>query len=121
MIRTVWLALVCLIAVGALAALKAGVATPAKQQAELSANVIGTAAEALPKADRLGVSLRDNVPENQTVKTTTIILPKTPTDDAGPNQPTKINKIISRHWHEGSTKMTKRPARSASHAEASAK
>jgi hypothetical protein len=108
MIRTVWLALVCLIAVGALATLKAGVATPAKQQAELSDNVIGTAAEALPKADRLDVGSVKNVPDEKTVKTTTIISPNT--DDAVPNQPAKISKIISRHWHEGYTKMAKRSA-----------
>ena len=57
MIRTVWLALVFLIAVGALAALKAGIATPAKQQAELSDNVIGRAAEALSKADCLSTGI----------------------------------------------------------------
>jgi hypothetical protein len=116
MMRTVWLALVCVIVVCGVAALKAGVATPARNQPAFSDNVTGTAVEALPKADRLDVSSVENIPENKTVKATTIILPKAATDDAAPNQPAKISKIISRHWHEGYTQMTQRSARSTRHA-----
>jgi hypothetical protein len=107
--RTIWLAFGFLIVVGALAALKAGVATPSKQQASLSDNVIGAdvSQDVLAKADRLDVSYIEDFPDKKAVQTTRIILPKTLAVEPERNPPGKNTKIISRHWHDKYAKMTK--------------
>jgi hypothetical protein len=90
--RTVWLALGFLIVVGALAALKFKIATPAKEQA------------AFADTD---VSYVDEAPDKKVVRLIPIALPTT----APPGPREKVTKIISRHWHEGYAKVTKRFAR----------
>jgi len=118
--RTIWLAFGFLIVVGALAALKAGVATPSKQQAaaSFSDNVIGAGVsqDVLPKADRLDVSYIEDVPDKKAVQTARIIPHKTATDETKRNPPEKITKIISRHWHERYAGMTKPSVRYRHHA-----
>jgi hypothetical protein len=108
--RTVWIAFGFLIIVCTLVTLKARIVPPAKQQAAFSDDVLDAYAsqEASPKADRPDVNNVENVPDKKTVQTTTIVLSKRATDDAATNPPAKISKIISRHWHEGYAKMTKR-------------
>lgn len=55
MTRPVWLALIFLVGICALAALKVGVASPAKQQGALADDVIEVSENALAKADKLDV------------------------------------------------------------------
>jgi hypothetical protein len=107
--RTIWLAFGFLIVVGVLTALKVGVATPSKQHASFSDNVIGAdvSQDVLTKADRLDVSYIKDVPDKKAVQTTKVIPPKTATDETERNPKEKITKIISRHWHEKYAKMTK--------------
>jgi hypothetical protein len=107
MVRTVWLALVFLIGICGLAALKVSVATRAKQDAAFAETTIGanTNQDPLTKADKLEVSYFDEAPDKKVVRL--IALPQA----AQLNPPEKITKIISRHWHEGYAKITKRSAR----------
>jgi hypothetical protein len=107
--RTIWLAFGFLIVVGALAALKIGVAMPSQQAASFSDNVIGAdmSQDVLAKADRLDVSYIEDVPDKKAVQTTKIIPPKTATDETERNPQENITKLVSRHWHERYAKMTK--------------
>jgi hypothetical protein len=108
--RTVWLALGFLIVVGALAALKFKIATPAKEQAAFADTAIGgniANQDPLAKADKLDVSYVDEAPDKKVVRLIPIALPTT----APPGPREKVTKIISRHWHEGYAKVTKRFAR----------
>jgi hypothetical protein len=114
MVRTVWLALSFLIGVCALAALKISIATPAKQEAAFAdtANEADLLHDALTKADKLLVSDAEEAPEEKLVTSIPIVTPKITSQPPAE----KITKIISRHWHEGYAKMTKRSARNRRHA-----
>jgi hypothetical protein len=90
MARPVWLALIFLIGICALAALKVGIASPAKQQAALAEEVIEVSVNALAKADKLDV---EEIPDKKIIRSIAIVQP-----EAAPKQTTKI---ISRHWHDG--------------------
>jgi hypothetical protein len=100
MIRTVWLAIVCLALVGALAAGKA-LKTPADPTvAELSADQttvgIGNAQDTLSKADRLEINyVRQETPPQAVLQS---IEPAAPV--VTPSSPPMENKIISRHWRD---------------------
>jgi hypothetical protein len=109
MVRTVWLALVFLIGICGVAALKVSVATRAKQDAAFAETTIGTNTnqDPLTKADKLEVSYFDEAPDKKVVRLIPIALPQA----AQLNPPEKISKIMSRHWHEGYAKITKRSAR----------
>src|ERR1035437_2839515 len=109
MVRTVWLALVFLIGICGLAALKVSVATRAKQETAFAETTIGanTNQDPLTKADKLEVSYFDEVPDKKVVRLIPIALPQA----ARLTPPEKSTKIISRHWHEGYAKITKRSAR----------
>jgi len=96
MIRTVWLAIICLVLVSALAAGKA-LRTPADSTvAELSADQtvgIGLAQDALGKADRLEINyVRRQIPSQPVLQSIepAVTPPRTPME----------NKIISRHWRD---------------------
>jgi hypothetical protein len=102
--RTVWLAFGFLIVVGALTALKVGVAKPSNQQvSSFSDNVIGAivSQDVLTKADRLDVSYVQDAPDKK------IVPLKTTTDETERAPQKTITKIISRHWHEKYANMTK--------------
>jgi len=93
MARPLWLALIFLIGICALAALKVGTARPAKQQAALANEIIEVSGNALAKADKLDV---EEIPDRKTIRSIAITQP-----EAAPEQTTKI---ISRHWQDGYAK-----------------
>ena len=97
MARPLWLALIFLIGICALAALKVGFARPAKQQAALSDEVIEVSGNVLAKADKLGVA---EIPDKNIIRSIAIVPP-----EAAPKQATKI---ISRHWEDGYAKAKAR-------------
>jgi hypothetical protein len=109
--RTVWLALSFLTIIGALVAFKVSIATPAKQQAAFADMTMGANTanqdEPLAKADKLDVSYVDEAPDKNVVRLIPIGLPTS----AQPEPREKFNKIVSRHWHEGYAKTTKRSPR----------
>jgi hypothetical protein len=109
MVRTVWVALVFLIGISALAAIKISIATPVKQQAAFTETTVGLIASQSPlnKADKLGVSFVDEAPDKKVVRLIPIALPSS----AQPEPLEKVTKIISRHWHEGDAKIIMRSAR----------
>jgi hypothetical protein len=92
MARPLWLALIFLIGICALAALKVSTARPAKQQAALADEVIEVS-DALAKADKLDV---EEIPDKKIIRSIAIAQP-----EAAPEQTTKI---ISRHWQDGYAK-----------------
>jgi hypothetical protein len=100
MIRTVWLATICLALVSALAAGKA-LRTPADPTvAELSADEttvgIGHAQDTLSKADRLEITYaRPELPARSALQP---IEPIVPAVTSAP--PPVETKIIRRHWHD---------------------
>jgi hypothetical protein len=100
MARPLWLALVFLIGVCALAALKVSIARPAKQQAALADELIEASGNALANADKLDV---EEIRDKKIIRSIAIANP-----DAAPEQTTKI---INRHWHDGyaTAKVRKRP------------
>jgi hypothetical protein len=112
MVRTVFVALVFLIGISALAAFKISIATPAKQQAAFTETTVGVSASQSPfsKADKLDVSFVDDAPDKKVVRLIPIVLPSS-AQPAQSEPPEKVAKIISRHWHEGDAKITKRSAR----------
>ena len=93
MARPLWLALIFLIGICALAALKVSIARPAKQQATLANEIIEVSRDALAKADKLDV---EEIPDKKIIRSIAIAKP-----DAAPEQTTKI---ISRHWQDGYAK-----------------
>ncbi len=97
MARPVWLALIFLIGICALAALKVGIASPAKTQAAIADEVIEVSVNALAKADKLDV---EEIPDKKIIRSIAIVPP-----EAAPKQTTKI---ISRHWHDGYAKAKAR-------------
>jgi hypothetical protein len=107
MARTVWVALVFLIFIGGLAALKVSVATPVKQQEAFGEATIGANAQAvLSKSDKLTAThVDDFAPERKAVRVIPITAPVV-AKPAAPQE--KRIKIISRHWHEGDSKIVKK-------------
>jgi hypothetical protein len=97
MARPVWLALIFLLGICALAALKVSIARPAKQQAALSDEVIEVSGNALAKADKIDV---EEIPDKKIIRSIAIVPPV-----AAPKQATKI---ISRHWQDGYAKAKAR-------------
>lgn len=117
--RTFWLAFGFLIIMCALAAFKVSIATPAKQQETFAANTVGLGSNEKPltKADRLEMSSVDEASDKKVVRLIPISLSKA----VQPEPREQITKIISRHWHQGNSKIKiKRPALNRRHA-ASAK
>ena len=100
MIRTVWLAMICLAVVSALAAGKA-LRTPTDPAvAELSADAttvgIAHAQDTLAKADRLEITfVRPETPPQPAAQSTASLVPA-----INPPVPPTETKIISRHWRD---------------------
>lgn len=91
MARTIWLALVFLIGICGLAAVKLSIAQPAKQQA-----AFGDVAEnSLAKSDKLVV---EDIPEKKIIRSVAI------EPLAAASKPKKATKIINRHWQDGYAK-----------------
>jgi hypothetical protein len=103
MFRGVWVAIACLVCVGALFALKTSVGASVKKDASPLDTTVGTNAdqEPLAKADRLDAAIEE-LPERNVVSTTKIAPAKS---EVGP----KATEITSWHWHEGG-KIAKRSA-----------
>lgn len=112
MMRTVWLGLVCLIGLGAMASLRIATSTPANSDVSPAAATSGASLPQAPlgKADKLLVSYTEeaseDVPEKKLVTSIAIVPPK-----AAAQLSEKTAEIVSRHWHEGFAGMTGRPAR----------
>jgi hypothetical protein len=108
MVRTVWLGLVFLIAIGGLIAYN--FATRAKHQAAFAdptAAIADNLDAPSAKADRLDVNYLEELPDKTSVHTIPIIL----LERAAKDGPEKVSKIISRHWHQGYARITKRSIR----------
>ena len=100
MIRTIWLATICLAVLSTLAVGKAVMTrTPssaAERPADLTTISTGLTQDALGKADRLEITyVRQEVPATSALQPTE---PVVPTVASAP--PPVANKIISRHWHD---------------------
>jgi hypothetical protein len=101
MIRTIWLATICLAVLSTLAVGKA-VMTRAPSSAterptELTTISTGLTQDTLGKADRLEINyVRQEVPATSALQPTE---PVVPTVAPAPPPPVE-NKIISRHWHD---------------------
>ena len=91
MARPIWLALIFLVGICAVAALKISIAISPKQQAAFAEDVIDTPVNALAKADKLV----EEIPDKKTIRSIAIVPPI-----AAP-KPEKATKIISRHWQDG--------------------
>jgi hypothetical protein len=106
MIRTVWLAVLCLTGLGAMVAIKAGTPThppnvgPSPEQMAVGKTF---SQDTLTKADKLEIAyVRDPVAVEP-------VIPVTKTPNATPPQalsPTATPKILSRHWHDPKAKKS---------------
>jgi hypothetical protein len=105
MIRTVWLALFCLIGLGAAASLR--IAMSMSDSGDISpARTVAAASPAqntLAKADKLEVTYIDEAPGKKLVKSIDIRPPETAS-----KPPEKVIKIVSRHWHNAYAKRIAR-------------
>lgn len=106
MARIMWIALVCLIFICGLAALKFGIAAPIKQQDAFEATTVGANLQqaVFVKADKLDVNYVADVPEKKTVRVIPISLHEA---EPAPAK-VKVKKIITRHWHDGGTPPKRR-------------
>jgi hypothetical protein len=99
-IRTVWLAILCLIGLGAMVALRAGTPTPPPSvRASPAQTTVGQifSQDTLTKADRLDIAY---VPDPIAPKP---VMPATKVPDETPSRlsrPTATTKIVSRHRHD---------------------
>ncbi len=104
MTRTIWIALVLLIFICGLAAIKFSFATPAKQHDAFDETTTSTDIQpVLAKADKLTASpVNDLAPDAKTVHVIPIAVPEL-TKPSPPED--KPSRIIGRHWHEGDRKI----------------
>ena len=99
-IRTVWLAVVCLIGLGAMVALRAGTPTPPPSARPSPAQTtVGEifSQDTLTKADRLDIAyVRDLIAPKPVM-----LVAKVPDETPSRlSRPTATTKIMSRHWHD---------------------
>jgi hypothetical protein len=101
MMRTVWLGLICLVILGAMASLRLTMWAPGRADTLPAQTTTATSLkqDTLGKADKLLVSYTEEVPEKKMVTSIAIVPPK-----AASKPQEKITKIISRHWHEAYAK-----------------
>ncbi len=100
MIRTIWLATICLAVLSTLAVGKAVMtrapASATERPTDRTTSGTGLTQDALGKADRLEITyVRQEVPATSVLQPTE---PVVPTIASAP--PPVTNKIISRHWHD---------------------
>jgi hypothetical protein len=99
MARPVRLALIFLVGIVALMGLKISIATPPKQQAAFSEDVIEAPVDALAKTDKLEV---ETIPDKKPVRSIAIV------PQIAPSIPEKATKIVSHDWHDGFAKVRMR-------------
>jgi hypothetical protein len=99
MARPIWLALIFLVGICAVAALKISIAISPKQQAAFAEDVIDTPVNALAKADKLEV---EEIPDKKTIRSIAIV-PQT-----AASTPEKATKIVGRDWQDGFAKVKMR-------------
>ena len=99
MARPIWLALIFLVGIWALAALKISLATSPKQQAVFAEDVSNIPVNALAKADKLEV---EEIPDKKTIRSIAIV-PQT-----AASIPEKATKIVGRDWQDGFAKVKMR-------------
>src|SRR5882762_1089121 len=97
MIRTIWLATICLAVLSTLAVGKAVMTrAPSERPTELTTISTGLTQDTLGKADRLEITyVRQEVPATSALQPTEPVVPT-----VAPAPPPVANKIISRHWHD---------------------
>src|SRR6476620_2753982 len=100
MIRTIWLATICLAVLSSLAVGKAVMTrTPSsatERPADLTTISTGLTQDTLGKADRLEITY-----VRQEVRATSALQPTQPVVPAVASAPPPVaNKIVSRHWHD---------------------
>jgi hypothetical protein len=102
-IRTVWLAVLCLIGLGAMVCIKAGSPTPTPNvgaSPEQTTIATGSSHDTLTKADKLEIAyVRVPVAAEP-------VMPATQVSDETSPQPLSLTipKIVSRHWHDHNAK-----------------
>jgi hypothetical protein len=97
MIRTIWLATICLAVLSTLAAGKAVMTRTVSSATPTDLTMLGTAPtqDALGKADRLEITyVRQEIPAASVLQPTEPVVP------AVASPPPVQNKIISRHWRD---------------------
>jgi hypothetical protein len=114
MARTVWLALICLIAVGVLFAVRTGIGSRVIPMGTASAADVATTPAIydeppLAKADRLTIRQFPVAPETtlRTIEVTPTPEPEIAKPAVSANARTESHEVTSWHWHVGS-KVTKR-------------
>jgi hypothetical protein len=95
----IWLALIFLVGICAVAALKISIATPSKQQAAFAEDVIETPVNALVKTAKLEV---EEIPDKKTIRSIAII------PQIAASTPEKATKIVSHDWQDGFAKVKMR-------------
>jgi hypothetical protein len=95
----IWLALIFLVGICALAALKISIATPPKQQAAFAEDVIQAPVNALAKTDKLEV---EEIPDKKAIRSIAIV-PQT-----AASIPEKATKVVSHDWKDGFAKLKMR-------------
>ena|ERR1700677_65929 len=95
MARPIWLALIFLVGICVLAALKISIATPPKQQGAFAEDVIETPVDALAKTDKLEV---EEIPDKKTIRSIAIV------PQIAASIPEKATKIVSGDWQDGFAK-----------------
>jgi hypothetical protein len=97
MARPIWLALIFLVGICGLAALKISIATSPKQQAAFAEDAIDIPVNALAKADKLEV---EEIPDKKIIQSIAIV----------PQIAASIpaTKIVSRDWQDGFAKVKMR-------------
>jgi hypothetical protein len=93
------LALIFLVGICALAALKISIATPPKQLAAFAEDVIQAPVNALAKTDKLEV---EQIPDKKAIRSIAIV-PQT-----AASIPEKSTKVMSRDWKDGFAKLKMR-------------
>jgi hypothetical protein len=126
-VRTAWIGLVCLIAIGGLTAYKIGFAAPARSQAVSAVPAVMIAdAQGEPaihqtpesrddppaKTDRLDVDYLQDVPGKTLVHTIPIVIsnPGVPAAKADPEKASASERThtVSRHWRSSYARYTRR-------------
>jgi hypothetical protein len=93
------LALIFLVGICALAALKIRIATPPKQQAAFAEDVIEAPVNAIAKTDKLEI---ETIPDKKPIRSIAIV------PQIAPSIPEKATKIVSHDWQDGFAKVRMR-------------
>jgi hypothetical protein len=103
-IRTVWLAGVCLIGLGAMVGIKAGLPTSPPNVAtspEETTIGVGSTHDTLSKADRLEIAY-DRLP----AAVEPVVLATQVSDETSSQENLAVQTIVNRHWHDHTAKKS---------------